>query len=137
MSGGGGGSTSSSNTTTSTQLQDNSTGTVGGDKTSLNLIGSDSNQISYTNISTDQGAIDAGKDLGLAAIESGSKALDTTAATFKEFAGLLTSSTDKSISAVQQASASQTQQANSTFKDLFKILAIAGVAAIGFFSFKK
>lgn len=137
MSGGGGGSTSSSNTTTSTQLQDNSTGAVGGDKTSLNLIGSDSNQISYTNLSTDQGAVAAGEKLGLAAIESGSKALDTTANTFKEFAGLLTSSTDKSISAVQQASASQSQQANSTFKDLTKILVIGGVAAFGFYSFKK
>lgn len=135
--GGGGGSSSSSNVTTSTQLQDNATGAVGGDKTSLNLIGSDSNQISYTNISTDQGAIAAGEKLGLSAIESGTKALDTTARTFSEFAGLLTKSTEKSISAVQQASASQTQQANNTFKDLFKILAIAGVGSVAFFSFKK
>lgn len=133
----GGGSSASSNTTTSTQLQDNSTGAVNGSKTAINLIGSDSNTISYTNLSTDQGAIAAGEKLGLSAIESGSKALDTTAKTFSEFAGLLTNSTEKSISAVQMASASQSQQANNTFKDLTKILVIGVVVAIGFFSFKK
>lgn len=127
--GGGGGSSDTTNQTTSTQLQDNSTGDVEGNKTSLNVVGSD-NAISYTATVTDFNAVKAGETLGLASIEAGTKAIDTTANTFKTFADQLYKSQDKSITAIQAASASQSQQGAETFKQLFGILAIAGVAGV-------
>lgn len=119
----GGGSASTTNTTESYQLNDNSAGDVSGSKLGVSLAGSNENQITVSNTVSDSGAIDAGKQLGLASIAS-------TQESFKTFASQLSSSSDKSIDAVRMASASQTQQANSTFTDLFKVLAFAAVGGI-------
>jgi len=126
----GGGQSSTTNTTSSYQLNDNSAGDVAGSKLSATLAGSNNNEININNTLTDQGAISAAKDLGLAAIESNTSAVATSADTFKTFASQLASSSDKSIDAVRLASASQSQQGAETFNKLFTVLAIAGVAAI-------
>lgn len=126
----GGGSSSTTNTTSSYQLNDNSAGDVSGSKLSATLAGSNNNEINIQNTLTDSGAISAGKELGLAAIESGNQSVMTSAETFKTFASSLASSSDKSIDAVRLASASQSQQGAETFNKLFTVLALAGVAGV-------